>query len=171
MEERFRGKERHAGALLFLVPTVMLTRTEECQEHIEGMLYWERDLPFPKSLGSELRRWQALWQHKDDREGGKTSKIPNNLLLSLGACDIDSFPNIHRLLVIASTLPITSAEAELSFSLMRRIKIYDRSVLTEEHLSDQVVIVMHYSERIPIEEIYHAFVQSNPRRLFQASML
>ena len=110
-------------------------------------------------------------QHKDDREGGKTSKIPNNLLLTLGACDIDSFPNIHRLLVIASTLPITSAEAERSFSLMRRIKTYARSVLTEEHLSDQAVIAMHYSERIPIDEIYHAFVQSNPRRLFQASML
>ena len=93
----------------------------------------------------------------------KTTKITNNLLLTLGACDIDSFPNIHRLLVIASTLPITSAEDERSFSLMRRIKTYPRSVLTEEHLSNQAVIAMHYSERIPIDEIYHAFVQSNPR--------
>ena len=53
---------------------------------------------------------------------------------------------------------------------MRRIKNYARSVLTEEHLSDQAVIAMHYSERIPIEVIYHAFVQSNPMRLFQTSM-
>ena len=44
--------------------------------------------------------------------------IPNNLLT---VCDKDSFQNIHTLLVIACTLPITSAETKRSFSLMRRL--------------------------------------------------
>ena len=39
-------------------------------------------------------------------------ELPNNLLLALGACDEDAFPNIHHLLVIACTLLITSTEAE-----------------------------------------------------------
>ena len=93
MVERFRGKERQAGALLFLVPSEMSTRTEEYQEHIEGMLNWERDLPFPKSLGSELRRWQALWQHKDDSEGGKTSKN-HTILFSLSVVVMLTHPRI-----------------------------------------------------------------------------
>ena len=50
--------------------------------------------------------------------------IPNNLLQSLAVCDKYLFPNIHYFLVIACTLPITSAEAEMSFSLMRRLKLY-----------------------------------------------
>ena len=72
----------------------------------------EKDNPFPKSLGNEVLRWQTLWQPTD-------SELPDNLLLALGVCDEDAFPNIHRLLVIACTLPITSTEAERSFSVMR----------------------------------------------------
>ena len=72
----------------------------------------EKDNPFPKSLGNEVLRWQTLWQPTD-------SELPDNLLLALGVCDEDAFPNIHRLLVIACTLPITSTEAERSLSVMR----------------------------------------------------
>ena len=37
-------------------------------------------------------------------------EIPNNFVLVLGAWDEDAFQNIHRLLAMACTLPITSAE-------------------------------------------------------------
>ena len=72
----------------------------------------EKDNPFPKSLGNEVLRWQTLWQPTD-------IELPDNLLLALGVCDEDAFPNIHRLLVIACTLPITSTEAERSFSVVK----------------------------------------------------
>ena len=51
------------------------------------------------------------------------------VLAALGACDRDSFPNIHFLLVVGCTLLISSAEAEQSLFLMRRIKTYARSVI------------------------------------------
>ena len=38
-----------------------------------------------------------------------------NLLLVMGARDSRLYPNVHRLLLIASKLPITSADAERSF--------------------------------------------------------
>ena len=72
----------------------------------------EKDNPFPKSLGNEVLRWQTLWQPTE-------SELPDNLLLALGVCDEDAFPNIHRLLVIACTLAITSTEAERSFSVVK----------------------------------------------------
>ena len=50
---------------------------------------------------------ETLWQSKD-------RELSNNL-----ARDDDAFPNIYRLLVVAYTLPITIAEAERSFSLMK----------------------------------------------------
>ena len=76
----------------------------------------------------------------------KKNEIPKTLLEALGACDRDSFPNIHFLLVVGCTLLISSAEAERSFSLMRRIKTYARSVMTER-FSDLALISMRYKKK------------------------
>ena len=163
MQDRFSDENRHARHLLYLVPSIIVNNTQELSEAAKGMLFWENDLPFPKSLGNELRRWQTMWQSAE-------KELPNNLLLALGACDEDTFPNIHRLLLIACTLPISSAEAERSFSLMKRIKTCTRSTMSEERFSDLAVIAMHYPERFEVDEICDAFVKAHPRRLFQATL-
>ena len=72
------------------------------------MLFWEKDIPFLKFLGNEVRRWKTLWR-STDRE------LPNKLLLALNAYDEHALPNMHRLLVGTCTLLIISAEAERSF--------------------------------------------------------
>ena len=68
----------------------------------KGMLYWEKDNTFPKSFRNGVCRWRTVWL-STNRE------LPNNLFLALGAWDEYAFPNIHRLLIIACTLTITSA--------------------------------------------------------------
>ena len=161
MQDRFSDEDTsHARHLLYLVPSIIVNDTLELSEATEGMLFWENDLPFPKSLGNELRRWQSMWQSAE-------KELPSNLLLALGACDVDAFPNIHRLLLIACTLPISSAGAEGSFWLMKRIKTCTRSTMSEERFSDLAVIAMHYLERFVVDE---AFVKPHPRRLFQATL-
>ena len=97
-------------------------------------------------------------------------ELPSDLLLALGVCDVDDFPNIHHLLLIACTLPISSAEAERSFSLMKRIKTCTRSTMSEVYSSDLAVIAMHYPERFEVEEVCEAFVKAHPRRLFQVTL-
>ena len=166
LEDRFHGDGRHASVLLCLIPSLILSSEVPVSDRLDDFLHWEEDLPYSTSLASELRRWQSLWQ----QENQDLTSIPSNLLLALGSCDVDAFPNIHRLLVIACTLPITSAEAERSFSLVRRIKTYTRSMLASEHLSDLAVMSMHYSERISVDEILQAFIQAHPRRIFQATL-
>ena len=139
------------------------------------MYYWRQDLPFPNSLPSELRRWQALWQYKHNQTKGQLSgdEVPSNLLSSLSFCGKEVFPNLHCLLVIANTLPITSAEAERSlfFSDEKTQNLISIYSLTEEHFSDYSVIAMNYSERIEQDEIIHTFIQSHPRRIFVSSVL
>ena len=85
--------------------------------------------------------------------------VPDTFLHALACCDVDYFPNIYQLLVIACTLSVTSAEAERSFSLLRRLKNYMRSTMFEERVGDLGVIAMHYGERIPCDEICKEFVQ------------
>ena len=74
------------------------------------------------------------------------------------------------LVTTACTLPISSAEAKRSFSLMKRIKTCTRSTMSEERFSDLAVIAMHYPERFEVDEICEAFVKAHPRRLFQAML-
>ena len=56
MTERFSAEGRHASSLLCLVPSILLcSATDEIlSDNLQGMLYWERDLPFPRSLANEL---------------------------------------------------------------------------------------------------------------------
>ena len=163
MQDRFSDEDRHARHLLYLIPSIIVNNTLELSEATEGMLFWENDIPFPKSLGNKLRRWQIMWQSAE-------KELPSNLLLALGACDEDAFPNIHRLLLIACTLPISTAEAERFFSLMKRIKTCARSTMCEERFSDLAIIAVHYPERFEVDEIREAFVKGHPRRLFQATL-
>ena len=163
MQDRVSDEDRHARHCLYLEPSIIVNNTLELPEVTEGMLFWENNLPLPKSLGNELRRWQTMWQSAE-------KELPSNFLLALDACDVDAFPNIHRLLLIACTLPISSAEAERSFSLMKRIKTYTRSTMSEDRFSDLAVIAMQYPERFEVDEICEAFVRAHPRRLFQATL-
>jgi len=60
MQDRFSDEDCHARHLLYLVPSIIVKNTLELSEATEGMLFWENDLPFSKSLGNELRRWQTM---------------------------------------------------------------------------------------------------------------
>ena len=104
-----------------------------------------------------------MWQSAE-------KELPSDLLPALGACDVDTFPNIHRLLLIACILPVSSAEAERSFSLMKRVKTCTRSTMSAERFSDLAVIAMHDPERFEVDEICEVFVNAHPRRLFQATL-
>ena len=86
MRDRFTNEDRHARHLLHLVPSIIVNNTLELSKATEGMMFWENDLPFPKSLGNELRIWQIM------RQSAK-KELPSNLLLALGTCDGDAFPN------------------------------------------------------------------------------
>ena len=88
MWDRFyTNEDRHARHLLHLVPSIIVNNTLELSKATEGMMFWENDLPFPKSLGNELRIWQIMRQSAE-------KELPSNLLLALGTCDGDAFPNI-----------------------------------------------------------------------------
>ena len=52
-------------------------------------------------------------EHKGKWEFQTKSEIPKTLLEALAACDRDSFPNIHFLLVVGCTLPISLFQTSL----------------------------------------------------------
>lgn len=67
-----------------------------------------------QAVQGEFDIWKKRWADKVD--------CPDTAIDALAVCDIDFFPNIGRLLQITATFPVTSASAEQSFSVLKRLK-------------------------------------------------
>ena len=102
MHDRFSKGDSHARHFALSCAIDYVKKALQQDDEVEGILLWEKDIPFLKSLsGNDVRRSKTLQQSTD-------RKLPNNLLLALGVCNEDALPNIYRLLIIACTQPITS---------------------------------------------------------------
>ena len=69
--------------------------------------------------------------------------------------------------MIGCTLPVSSAEAERSFSGLRIIKLYLRNRMSEKRLSGLALMYLHHDLNINIDNICTAFVAVDKKRLFQ----
>ena len=87
------------------------------------------DLPSASFFDTELDLWQNKWSSSPGRE---LVQDLNSLEKVLTHTDYDYFPNIHTLLVILLTLPVTSCECERSISMLKLLKISLRSTMTNK---------------------------------------
>ena len=53
------------------------------------------------------------------------------------------FSEIHKLLYLYLTVPMTSTSAEHTFSTLRRLKNYLRSNMSQEHLNHVIILHTH----------------------------
>ena len=110
MEDRFSLNAKVATLGLCLVPSV-ISKTEESVKDLASL--YQVDLPAPLSLHTELHCWKHKFMHCEPYQ------LPDNPLDALNKCDSRLFPNVYILLKIICTIPVTSCEAERSFSALR----------------------------------------------------
>ena len=75
------------------------------------------------------------------------------------------FPNIAVLLKTLLTLPVSNAEAERSFSALKRLKTYLRSTVGQERLNGLALLGVHNYIPIPVERVISKFCEKNRRLL------
>ena len=97
----------------------------------------------------------------------ETSSPPETLVNCYTHADPDIFPNIQVLLSIGCIFPVTSSEAERSFSVLRRLKTSLRNRMGEERLASLALMHTNYNVTIDPEMIVEHFVRANPRCLFR----
>jgi hypothetical protein len=76
------------------------------------------------------------------------------------------YPDVYAALRIILSLPATTAEAERSFSTMRRLKSWLRSTMTSERLSHLAILNVH-AHRITtelIESVVSQMANGNVKR-------
>ena len=134
-------------------------------ENFRGLLQlYGNDLPSVKSFDVELDLWQNKWT--GNPEQAQVLNAPEKVLAHT---DYDYFPNIHTLIVIVATLPITSCECERSISMLKHVKTSLRSTMTENRLNGLAMLLYHRDIPITADEVVEKFVHSHPRRLLMSN--
>ena len=74
--------------------------------------------------------------------------------------------NVHRLLRIYLTVPMSSATAERTFSALRRVKNYLRTTMTQKRLNNVMLLHAHKqrTDDLNLREIATEFIGRNSRR-------
>ncbi len=179
LEERFTRLSTpiNTVGLLQLLPSQCTASTSELmpeasmpEELSEAAEFYMNDLPHAVILPTEYRMWVAKWN-----EPG--CEVPGKLIDVFKACDPVAFPNIHVLLHLALTLPITTCECERSFSQLKLIKTPHRSTTSAIRLSGLSLIKMNrdicdkLNSPSQMKALVQQFYQLHPRRMKLPFML
>lgn len=107
----------------------------------------------------EFALWQDKWRNVE------AEKRPSTSTEALAACDRSFFPNVHRMLQLFATLPVSTATAERSFSTLRRLKTYLRNTTSDNRLNGLALLNIHRDVEVSPELVVDRFASSKARRL------
>ena len=177
LEDRFSNNPSHGIVLglLHLLPNECLNLEDGNSvppELAEAVDLYRGDLPhtvmFPIEYGLRVRKWKALQSD---------STLPTKLVDVFKLCSELQYPNLHALLQIALTLPITSCESERSFSQLKLIKTARRATMTGDRLSGLALMKINrdrcsaLSSETGMRDLVKSFCQLHPRRMKLPFML
>jgi histone deacetylase complex regulatory component SIN3 len=80
----------------------------------------------------EIKTWQQKFV--------QTQVFPKNALDALQECNETIFPSTFKLLQILTTLPVTTASSERSFSTLKRLKTYLWNPTCENRLNGLAIL-------------------------------
>ena len=127
---------------------------------VKKLSMWDGDLQSPSSLRHEISVWKRKWSTVDS-----TDHKFDKLVECLSEFDGDIFLNLQKLFIIGCNLSVTSFEAERSFSVQRRTKMYLRSMMGDECLSGLALMNIYPEVELGIDILTKKLVQMCNRRI------
>ena len=148
---------------LRIVPSVFMTDQEADSSLEEELIeHYHDDLPSPSTLQQELHMWKCKWKLVEK------SGLPDTPSKLLEHADESTFPNIHILLRLICTLPVTSSECERSISVLRRLKTYLCSTMGQERMTGLALVHIKYGMELNLDDIINIFAGQHQRRMLFA---
>ena len=112
-------------------------------------------------LRCEIATFHHLLKRKDKEDH------PKGLLQMLSYLETlkEAFSELHRIVLIACTLPVSSAECERNFSSMKLIKNELRSVMKQERLDSLMMLGIHRErgEKLDLDNVVDRFKARFPK--------
>ena len=80
----------------------------------------------------------------------------------------DTFPNIYSALTILATMPVSTANAERSFSTLKRLKTWLRNTMCQSRLTGLALMHLHWNVDVDVERVLRDFDPLNDRHILLA---
>uniref|UniRef100_A0A7M4E584 52 kDa repressor of the inhibitor of the protein kinase-like n=1 Tax=Crocodylus porosus TaxID=8502 RepID=A0A7M4E584_CROPO len=146
LAQRFTSHSNTVTDLGILIPLFSCRYPSEKLSRVLEM--YGEDLPDSGNMVlEEFQLWKLKWQGKEEKE------VPSTAIDSLTDCDKGWFPNIHILLRILCTLPVSAAPEKRSFSALHRIKTWLHSAVDEERLNGLAMLYINSHIKITVSEV------------------
>lgn len=114
------------------------------------------------ALQTEYTRWQLYWSRQP-----ASTRRPDKILEALQtASQLGTYPLLTTLMRIFTTLPVTTATGERSFSALKYIKNYLRSTMGEERLNGLAHLYINRDIVLDYNAVIDEFGRSNRRLSF-----
>ena len=80
--------------------------------------------------------------------------------------NLTMFSEVHVLLCLYLTMPVTTATPERTFSVLKRVKTYLRSTMTQQRLNNAMLLHIHKeaTDELDLVAVACSLAQSNDRR-------
>jgi len=152
LHSRFNEKFNNIIVLEGLIPANINFYDTKCI--LESTKFYCEDIEEGSDL--KLKAEIDLWKNK-------WANIQNNSQTAVEALEHcnEFFPNLKILLQIFATLPISTATVEQSFSTLRRLKNYLRSITSEVRLNGLEMLNIH--KEIDINQVFDTFARKKRR--------
>ena len=157
LTDRFLGHNEAVCHLSAAVPSHLVSYS--FQDLIPAVHAYSEFVATENEVKGEFEMWQQRWRQVPAKDR------PATAIDSLPVCSADFFPNIRTLLVIAVTLPVTTATAERTFSSLRLLKSYLRSTMSQSRLAGLTLLYLHRDIPITPDEVIDTFAHHSSRRL------
>jgi hypothetical protein len=159
LQSRFSSDQQLVARGLSLVPAIMKESVSTWKKNVMDLAtFYESDLPSVDNIDMEIVCWETKWK---DHVG----ELPSKPKETLAHCNFNYFPNIHTLLRIICTLPVTSCSCERSISGLKRLKTYLRSTMGQERLNGLAMMHFHYDLDVDHDAVLDMFARKHPRRM------
>ncbi|CAH3171385.1 unnamed protein product, partial [Porites lobata] len=89
----------------------------------------------------------------------RADPIPDRVSDTLAEVDKHAFCNIYTILQLLSTLPMSSASSERSFSTLKYLKTYLRNTMGQGRLNGLALMYVHRDKNMDIEQLIDLFAQ------------
>ena len=116
-----------------------------------------------KSFKAELRVWDTLWLSRNlNRE--QLDKLAIKDLLARTDILWAGIPQVHRLVLLLATIPVTTCTVERSISQLGLIKTHHRSTMTQQRFTDLCLLKCHRAFPINTDVLIKKFAGDNLER-------
>lgn len=138
LKARFSNHTKQALAMAKITPRrICNTKFNEVEESISMYIGKLNGLDSLVDIEAEFDRFQCKWLKISETDR------PLTIADSLKNFDKQHFPNLHLLLRVLATIPVSTATAERAFSQLILIKTYLHSTMGEDRLNSLTQLHVH----------------------------